>query len=272
MLRNIDWRLMLASLLTIAYLAALSIYVSDTVGFSNLPSVSIERLGNFLEGAFAPIAFLWLVVGYFLQQKELAQNTRAIQMQNEEIKKTAEQAVRQSEAILKSEEHQRRQSFLHIKDVVMRQLSTITSYLYLSSQAAGVSFLADEEIEKLFERSRQGEGDTFIFEMLRLLAFSGPKYSYKLLYGTEIRRRHTEEFLAVFARLCDEAREADSSHMIADSLNGTVVGRLNGIMLEVKSNPPEGFTIGVYDFDPDDLEDEEHPRQADISSVNLNRI
>ena len=271
-MNKIDWRLLLASLLTIGYLALLSIYVADTVGFRNLPTVSIERLGNFLEGAFAPIAFLWLVVGYFLQQKELAQNTRAIQLQNQEIKKTAEQAVRQSEAILKSEEHQRRESFLHISDIVMRQLATITSYLYLSSQAAGVNFLTDEDVESLFERSRESKGETFIFEMLRMLALSGPIYSYKLLYGTEIRRRHTEEFLTVYERLSKEARIVDPSEMIIDSLNGTVVGRLNKVILDITASPPEGFTIGQYDFDPDDLEGEEHPRQAHFSNVNLNRI
>ena len=41
----------------------------------------METLGNFLEGAFAPLAFLWLVIGYFLQKKELVQNTTAIKMQ-----------------------------------------------------------------------------------------------------------------------------------------------------------------------------------------------
>ena len=44
-------------------------------------------MGRFLEGTFAPLAFLWLVMGYFLQQKELSENTTAIQQQHIEIQK-----------------------------------------------------------------------------------------------------------------------------------------------------------------------------------------
>jgi hypothetical protein len=44
-------------------------------------------LGRFLEGTFAPLVFLWLVMGYFLQQKELSENTTAIQKQHIEIQK-----------------------------------------------------------------------------------------------------------------------------------------------------------------------------------------
>ena len=70
-----DWRIWFGVSLTTFWLIVLSLYVSNTVGWANIGNAPIETVGNFLEGAFAPLAFLWLVIGYFLQKKELMQNT-----------------------------------------------------------------------------------------------------------------------------------------------------------------------------------------------------
>lgn len=42
---------------------------------------SLNELGDFLAGIFAPIAFLWLVLGYVQQGKQLEQNTKALEQQ-----------------------------------------------------------------------------------------------------------------------------------------------------------------------------------------------
>jgi len=36
-----------------------------------ISAADIDKLGSFLQGLFSPIAFLWLVIGYFLQRKDL---------------------------------------------------------------------------------------------------------------------------------------------------------------------------------------------------------
>ena len=122
--------------LTIVWLVLLSLYVSNTTGWRHIGDAPIETLGNFLEGAFAPLAFLWLVIGYFLQKKELMQNTEAIKMQYVEIQKSANQAEIQAEAIKASELHARRQSFLQVAESVKQQLGAIAAFLFLSSQGA----------------------------------------------------------------------------------------------------------------------------------------
>lgn len=40
---------------------------------------SLNELGDFLAGIFAPIAFFWLILGYIQQGKQLDQNTRALE-------------------------------------------------------------------------------------------------------------------------------------------------------------------------------------------------
>ncbi|UYK97793.1 hypothetical protein [Pantoea stewartii] len=52
---------------------------------------SYNELGDFLAGAFSPVAFLWLVLGFFQQQKELQQNTEALNLQAEELRNSVEQ-------------------------------------------------------------------------------------------------------------------------------------------------------------------------------------
>jgi len=55
------------------------------------PMGSWNEFGDFLAGAFSPLAFLWLILGYLQQQKELQQNTRALEIQAEELKNSVEQ-------------------------------------------------------------------------------------------------------------------------------------------------------------------------------------
>lgn len=52
---------------------------------------SWNEFGDFLAGAFSPVAFLWLVLGYLQQQKELQQNTKALELQAQELKNSVDQ-------------------------------------------------------------------------------------------------------------------------------------------------------------------------------------
>jgi hypothetical protein len=51
----------------------------------------LNAWGDFFAGFFAPMAFLWLVLGYLQQGEELKQSTRALQLQAEELRNSVEQ-------------------------------------------------------------------------------------------------------------------------------------------------------------------------------------
>ncbi|MDU3496991.1 MAG: hypothetical protein E7F60_07815 [Enterobacter hormaechei] len=53
--------------------------------------VSWNEFGDFLAGAFSPVAFLWLVLGFIQQQRELQQNTEALKLQADELKNSVDQ-------------------------------------------------------------------------------------------------------------------------------------------------------------------------------------
>lgn len=91
--------------------------------FKALPA---NGAGDFLAGIFAPLAFLWLVIGYF-------QNNIAIQIQSEELTNTVkemEEANKTSKGILQSQEanelHARKDTFFRYYDVAKRELDALT--------------------------------------------------------------------------------------------------------------------------------------------------
>ncbi|MFP6837537.1 MAG: hypothetical protein VB948_15685 [Pseudomonadales bacterium] len=135
---------------------------TSTIGWGNFADLPADELGSFLEGAFAPLAFLWLVIGYFLPQKELEQNTQALRAQAEEIQRTAEQAVIQSQKVVESEVHARQDTFLQIVKSLRGQLGSIGGFLYVSSQGAGGDgTVTQEELSRLFTLQSSEEPEVF---------------------------------------------------------------------------------------------------------------
>jgi len=64
--------------------------------------LSSNELGDFLAGSFAPLAFLFLYLGYKQQGKELRQNTRALNIQAAELRISNEALKQQVEEMSKS--------------------------------------------------------------------------------------------------------------------------------------------------------------------------
>ncbi|WP_456021531.1 hypothetical protein [Pseudomonas protegens] len=59
--------------------------------FQDFQGLKLNELGDFLAGVFGPIAFLWLVLGFLQQGRELKLSTDALQLQAQELKNSVEQ-------------------------------------------------------------------------------------------------------------------------------------------------------------------------------------
>ncbi|MBW2391457.1 MAG: hypothetical protein JRG89_23945, partial [Deltaproteobacteria bacterium] len=179
--RNLpDWRLRLSLGLTSAWLILGFVYISKVVGWTGFVSQKAPALGSFLEGAFAPLAFLWLVVGFFLQQQQLRENTHTIQLQLEQMRRSAEQAEVQARAIAANEQHARQDTFLRSNVLVTEQLSMIVGWIVTSYSDSS------DEVMALWRRSTGGEVAAFPMDAIRRCV-SGEVEPAELFHGTEIR-------------------------------------------------------------------------------------
>jgi len=216
------------------------LYIDTTVGWDRFVHLRVDQLGSFLEGAFAPLAFLWLVIGYFLQQQELEQNTLVLQAQLLEVSRSAEQAVIQSEKMAANEVHARQETFLRVAQSVRSQLGTIMGLLFISSQSAAADgTVSVEEQAHLFAQLSQGDPEVFSRRMLEVyIATEDPVTQFNLFYGTPVRARHSNNFLHAFERLISRAQEVDADNLICDALYSNAHGLVYGIIKRHQHEAP----------------------------------
>ncbi|MNN11277.1 hypothetical protein D3C76_892180 [compost metagenome] len=84
--RSLEWW---AAHLTVLYIGgAITIMGAK---FDQLISLELNEIGDLAAGAFGPVAFLWLVLGYIQQGRELKLSSEALRMQAEELKRSVAQ-------------------------------------------------------------------------------------------------------------------------------------------------------------------------------------
>lgn len=74
---------------TAIYLIFIAVIVKSR--FVDFLALKPNELGDFLAGVFGPIAFLWLVLGFLQQGRELRISSEALQMQAKELRESVEQ-------------------------------------------------------------------------------------------------------------------------------------------------------------------------------------
>lgn len=98
--------------------------------------LELSDWGNFFGGFFAPVAFLWLVLGYLQQGEELRHSAEALRLQAEELRNSVEQQSQlvavgreqmQHELKVAQEERERRKDAARPKFVPQHNGSTSSS-------------------------------------------------------------------------------------------------------------------------------------------------
>ena len=231
-----DWRVWFGLGSTFFWLWLGFLYINANVGWGDFATQPADALGSFLEGAFAPLAFLWLVIGFFLQQNELRHNNQAIRLQYQMMRRATEHAEVQARAISANELHQRQETFLLVADRVHDQLAAVVGMLWMSSQVdeAGTDEATREEVWDLW--SRVGAGDPEVFARRFLGLYFGMRARGEdprpLFFGTEVRTRHSETIARTFGRLLEAGRHCDPDGIITDALRGSAHGSLCRIIEE----------------------------------------
>lgn len=237
-----DWRIQFGLGVTLLWLLAGTLYIAGTVGWSQFIQLPIAEMGNFLEGAFAPLAFLWLVIGLFIQQTILAQNNRELYHSNIV-------SARQAEALAANERNARQETFFKIADNTRRQLGGITGLLLLSSKGVqGDGSISEADFAEMWHQFATGDFEIFSRRFL-MLAGRGEELM-PLFYGTQIRISHTENFIVNFDRLLKLARDCDTNGIITDaqlhSAHGLLCARMRELHPRIKFRRYEMTRTSTY--------------------------
>ena len=75
--------------LSVIYLLFLAVMAA--VAWQTLWAMQPNEFGDLMAGVFAPLAFLWLVLGFFQQGEELKASVSALELQGRELNASAEQ-------------------------------------------------------------------------------------------------------------------------------------------------------------------------------------
>lgn len=236
-LLSMDWRIAFGLSVTLCWMSAGLFYLLVIVGWNNFVHLPTADIGSFLEGAFAPLAFLWLVIGHFMQQKEITANTRAISIQ--------EKSARRLEV------HSQRESYFKLHELVQDQLGSIAAFHYMSvCGPTGTGEITGDEFTEQRHRSATGDNSFFIRKMIGLAVNHREDSDMlsEIFYGTDIRERHSETFARTFSKLLKNAQAVDTDEMVADALlNGSAAGLLYRIIQHVRGDegiqPLMGFPI-----------------------------
>jgi hypothetical protein len=232
-IRDRDWRIWLGLIITIIWIGGGIWYIGQVSETTSTLNFSLDTVGSFLEGAFAPLAFLWLVIGLFIQQQELANNTEA-------IRKTSEQSEKQTQAIAATEMNARQETFFKIAESVKHQLGGISGMLLISGLGpVGSGRISRQQTDELFAQSAAGDCEVFA-RMFISMDFLEEGGLAELLYGSEIRTRHSKNFMRTFERLCRLAQNCDVDGIIEDALMQNAFGLLYRRMQEHMPKAEEG--------------------------------
>ena len=117
-------------------------------------SMNLNEWGDFFAGGSAPLALLWLVIGYFQHGKELRLNTRVLETQQEELRHQVEETAQLAKNSERQAEATERLVQITKKDLEREQ--------WLEARNAKPEFVgngSDFSVDKLiiYFRNRGGE-------------------------------------------------------------------------------------------------------------------
>ena len=230
-----DWRVIFGICVTAVWLLAGMIYITG-IGWSAFGSLPTGDIGSFLEGAFAPLAFLWLVIGHFMQQSEISANTRAVQLQEQSAKRQVM--------------YSRQNSYFKLLNLVQQQLDSIAGFHLISvCGETGTEEISPEDYAEMRNKSANGDTALFIRKMTSLASryINDAEGLNEVFYGTDIRTRHSNNYADTFGKLLASAEAVDQDDMVVNALlYGSPSGMLYRVIRHLqgkeKIDPITGFS------------------------------
>ena len=141
-----------------------------------------NELGDFLAGVFTPLAFLWLVIGYFMQRTELGLQREELKHQREELALTRGQLGKQTELLQEQVTADYQES---IPRLTLRIASPVNHWDWIIENKGGgaknIELLNLNERQTVEERNSLARDESFRFTVETISA----THSYEARFGSE---------------------------------------------------------------------------------------
>ncbi len=204
-------------ILTILWLSFVAFYISQGVGWGAFMRQPMDVIGSFFEGAFAPLLFLWIVVGFFLQQKDIAENAKNIAKQAQQTQLN---------------------TFLSLSKMVLQQLGVISGHIYMATQGPSAAGMETDESASLLWMQFHKDERIFIRKLLEYgsVADHQSRIQPDIYFGNDYVQRYTEDYIRAFEKLITDAEACDPDFVLRDALlTGTGQGVLYRTIMDAKS-------------------------------------
>ncbi len=203
-------------ILTVIWIGFGIFYISQSVGWSGFLDQPMDVIGSFFEGAFAPLLFLWIVIGFFLQQKDIAENAKNIAKQAQQTQLN---------------------TFLSLSKMVLQQLGVISGHIYMATQGPSANGRETEESASSLWTKFHSDDRIFIRKLLEYgsVAESSTDLKPEVYFGNETVSRHTYAYIQTFEKLITDAQTCDPDFVVRDALlTGTGQGVLYRTIMDAK--------------------------------------
>lgn len=172
-------------------------------------------MGRFFAGVFAPLAFLWLVLGYLQQGEELKLSTRALLLQADELKLsvqqqrelvevTRQQVVSEKEAIAYEREMRERAALPHFVvaggggsfsgDGSTSYGISITNSGNVAVAVLGVAYLGEQGNHRLIDLPMFASGATHQVRLELTARLTGLGARFLLSYRDALGHKFADNF------------------------------------------------------------------------------
>jgi hypothetical protein len=211
-------------IVTVVWLFGGSFYIFYHEGWSQFINLDPNAHGDFFAGLFAPIAFLWLVIGYLQQTAELRMQREELEMQRKETGRLADESSRQSISIEENLKQSRRDVFLKTKELVDFEIEEVARRIH-------GPVMPMSRQESMADTFLAGDRDVYVRGLND--RFNGASQQE---IAADLNRDDKEFHLALqikalFEFLLDEAKKADDSlslfHVVESSQKGVLYSHLD---------------------------------------------
>lgn len=156
------WLIGAGGLLTLVWLGLFATFAF--LRWDKIVGLDPNAVGDFLAGAFAPLALLWLVLGFFQQGIELRNSGEALWLQGEELRNSVQQQQQLVETTREQLAFERDQASRQKQDL-LRRVQPAFRLIY-----EGVHQNNDQAVAHQFRLSNTGKE---CFDMTLLIESSG---------------------------------------------------------------------------------------------------